>query len=66
MANLVPPPGVGFRRNPNLVLPVYIMSEVHSIVSQTGEVVALRRPRPYSVVAGAELVLQCDQERLMR
>jgi hypothetical protein len=66
LANFAPPPEVGFRPNPNLVLPIYLISEVHSIVSQYGEVIHLRRPRPYSVVAGAELVLQCDQDLLVR
>jgi hypothetical protein len=66
MANFAPPPEVGFRRNPNLILPIYIVSEVHSVVAESGEVINVRRPRPPSVVSGAELVLQCDQDLLKR
>jgi hypothetical protein len=61
-----PPVGVGFVANQNLDLPLYIVSEVHTIVTEDGQLLHLRRPRPLSVISGAEFVLQCDQELLMR
>ena len=63
----VPPPAfLGFVRNPNLVLPPYIISEVHLYNDEAGNVITHRRPRPLSIIAGAEVVLQCDQEKLAR
>ncbi len=61
-----PPPNVGFVPNPNLVLPVYLLTEVHQVRLEDGQTLNLRRPRPISVVAGARLVLQCDPVRLCR
>ncbi len=64
--SLPPPPNVGFVPNPQLVLPIYLMTEVHPVRLEDGQVVMVRRPRPLSVVSGARLVLQCDPELLMR
>ncbi len=66
MAHLLPPPSVGFVHNPNLVLPDYVTTEVVQIMDPYGVVHLLRRPRPLSVVAGAQIVLQCDRDRLQR
>ncbi len=63
---LPPPPNVGFIPNPNLALPIYLLTEVHPVQLDDGQVVMVRRPRPISVVAGARLVLQCDPDRLRR
>ncbi len=63
---LPPPPNVGFVPNPNLNLPIYLLTEVHTIRLEGGQIVNLRRPRPLSVIAGAQVVLQCDRERLQR
>ena len=63
----VPPPScLGFVRNPNLVLPPYITTEVHVYRDESGNLITHRRPRPLSVIAGAEFILQCDQDRLAR
>jgi hypothetical protein len=66
MAYLLPPPSVGFVHNPNLVLPTYIVSEVVRIQDTRGVVWTFRRPRPLSIVCGAQIVLQCDRELLQR
>ncbi len=63
---LPPPPDVGFVPNPNLDLPIYLLTEVHPVRLEDGQVVMLRRQRPLSVIAGARMVLQCDPERLRR
>ncbi len=63
---LLPPPYVGFVHNPNLVLPDYILFEVVQIMDQNGIIQLLRRPRPPSITACAQLVLQCDRHRLQR
>ena len=63
---LPPPPNVGFVPNPNLVLPIYLLTEVHPLRLPDGQVMMLRRPRPLSVIAGARVVLQCDPVRLRR
>ena len=66
LGNVPPPSCIGFVRNPNLVLPPYIISEVHLYRDEDGNLVSHRRPRPLSVIAGAEVVLQSDQDRLAR
>ena len=66
LGNVPPPSCLGFVPNPNLVLPPYIITEVHLYHDEAGVLISHRRPRPLSVVAGAEFVLQCDQERLAR
>ena len=66
LGNVPPPSCIGFTRNPNLVLPPYIISEVHLYHDEDGVVLSHRRPRPLSVIAGAEVVLQSDQDRLAR
>ncbi len=63
---LPPPPNVGYRPNPNLALPIYLLTEVHPYRLHDGQVVMLRRPRPLSVITGARVVLQCDPDRLRR
>jgi hypothetical protein len=63
---LPPPPNVGYVPNPNLVLPLYLLTEVHPVRLEDGQVVMVRRPRPLSVIAGARVVLQCDPDRLRR
>ncbi len=63
---LPPPPNVGFVPNPQLVLPIYLLTEVHPVLLEDGQVVRVRRPRPLSVIAGARMVLQCDPDRLRR
>ena len=64
--NVPPPSCLGFVRNPNLVLPPYITTEVHLYRDEAGSLVTHRRPRPLSIIAGAEFVLQCDQDKLAR
>ena len=66
LGNVPPPSCLGFVRNPNLTLPPYIISEVHLYRDEAGNLITHRRPRPLSVVAGVEFVLQCDQEKLAR
>ena len=66
LGNVTPPSCIGFVRNPNLVLPLYILTEVNVFRDENGLVVTHRRPRPLSVIAGAEVVLQSDPERLAR
>jgi len=66
MAFIQPPSALGFVPNPNLVLPPYIISEVHLFRDQAGNLIAHHRPRPLSLIAGAEVVLQCDQDKLAR
>ena len=64
--NVPPPSCLGFVRNPNLVLPPYITTEVHLYRDEAGVLITHRRPRPLSVIAGAEFILQCDQDKLAR
>ncbi len=66
MAYLDPPNSVGYVPNPNLVLPVYIRTEVIRVQDPHGVVWHIRRPRPPSIIAGAQLVLQCDRDLLAR
>jgi hypothetical protein len=66
MANLLPPNSIGFVHNPNLVLPVYIQTEVVRVQDVQGNVWSFRRPRPLSVLAGASIVLQSDRDLLAR
>jgi hypothetical protein len=66
MANILPPNSVGYVHNPNLVLPIYIQTEVIRVQDQNGVVWNVRRPRPLSILSGAQLVLQCDRELLAR
>ncbi len=66
LGNIPPPASIGFVHNPNLVLPMYIHTEVHTIRLPNGHIVNLRRPRPLSVVSGAEVVLQSDPFLLRR
>jgi hypothetical protein len=66
MANIQPPNSVGYVPNPNLILPIYIQTEVVRVQDRNGVVWRIRRPRPLSIVSGAQLVLQCDRELLAR
>jgi hypothetical protein len=66
MANIVPPPASGFVANPNLILPTYILTEVVRIQDQAGNLMVVRRPRPLSIIVGAQVVLQCDRQQLAR
>ncbi len=66
MAVLLPPNSVGFHPNPNLVLPVYIQTEVVTVQDVFGVVWHIRRPRPLSIISGAQVVLQCDRDLLAR
>ncbi len=66
MANILPPNSVGYVHNPNLVLPIYIQTEVIRVQDQNGVVWNIRRPRPLSILSGAQLVLQCDRDLLAR
>jgi hypothetical protein len=66
MALLAPPLYVGFIANPNLILPIYIQTEVITLTDVHGTVWQLRRPRPLSLLAGAQVVLQCDRDLLAR
>ncbi len=66
LGNITPPTSIGFVRNPNLILPLYILTEVHTIQLGVGQVANLRRPRPLSVISGAEVVLQSDPFLLRR
>ncbi len=66
MAHPIPPNSVGFVPNPNLILPLYIQTEVVRVQDHNGAVWTFRRPRPLSIVAGAQLVLQCDRDLLAR
>ncbi len=66
LGTIPPPASIGFVRNPNLVLPVYILTEVHTIRLPNGQLAELRRPRPPSVISGAEVILQSDQYLLQR
>jgi hypothetical protein len=66
MANFTPPDSIGFVPNPNLVLPPYIAFEVVVIYDIHGVPWHLRRPRPLSLLAGAQVVLQSDRELLAR
>jgi hypothetical protein len=65
-SNFSPPSCIGYRHIPNLVLPLYIRSEVTSFFDEDGTVVSYRRARPLSIVYGAEIVLQSDLELLSR
>ncbi len=64
MANPLHPPNLGFRPVPNLVLPQYILTEVVTVRDVHGVVHLIRRPRPLSLITGATVVLQSDQELL--
>ncbi len=66
MASLLPPTSVGFVPNPNVVLPAYVTTEILQIQDVQGTVWNIRRPRPLSIIAGAQIVLQCDRELLAR
>ncbi len=66
LGNIPPPASIGFYRNPNLVLPLYILTEVHTVRLHNGNLANLRRPRPLSVISGAEVVLQSDPFLLRR
>ena len=66
LGNVPPPSCLGFLRNPHLVLPPYIISEVHLYTDEDGNLITHRRPRPLSIIAGAQVVLQSDQDRLAR
>ncbi len=66
MAVILPPMSVGFVPNPNLVLPVYIQTEVVQVQDPQGEIWNIRRARPPSVISGAQVVLQCDRDLLAR
>jgi hypothetical protein len=66
MASLLPPASIGFVPNPNLVLPVYIQTEIVRIQDGQGVVWHVRRPRPLSVISGALIVLQSDRDLLAR
>ncbi len=66
MANQILPPNLGFRPVPNLVLPQYILTEVVTVRDEHGIGHLVRRPRPLSLITGATIVLQSDQERLRR
>ncbi len=66
MAAPIHPNSVGFVHNPNLILPVYIQFEVVRVQDHLGVVRHVRRPRPLSIISGAQLVLQCDRELLAR
>ena len=60
------PACIGFVPRPNLVLPPYILTEVYRFRDVDGVFVRLRRPRPLSIIAGAEVVLQSDPALLAR
>ncbi len=64
--DLAAPPNVGYQPNANLVLPLYVLTEVHEVHAQNGQIAYLRRPRPLSLIAGARVVLQCDPHLLCR
>jgi hypothetical protein len=60
------PQCIGFRPNPNVVIPAYIITEVRPGVDQHGHPILVRRPRPLSLLIGAWIVLQSDPDLLMR
>ena len=66
LGNTPTPSCIGFVRNPNLVLPLYVLTEVHTVHDEAGHPIHIRRPRPLSVIAGAAVVLQSDQALLAR
>ncbi len=66
MASLLPPDCIGFVANPNIILPVYVQSEVVRVQDTQGVEWLIRRPRPLSVISGAQIVLQSDRELLAR
>ncbi len=66
MADILPPSSVGYVHNPNIVLPLYIQTEVVRVLDHNGDIWNVRRPRPLSIIAGAQLVLQCDRDLLAR
>jgi hypothetical protein len=64
--HFLPPACLNFAANPNIILPPYISSEVHTVVAPDGRLVTLRHPRPLSVISGTEFILQCDHPSIMR
>ena len=66
LGNIPPPSCIGFTLRPHLQLPLYIQTEVHTVQLYDGSLLTRRRPRPLSIVAGAKVVLQADQDLLGR
>jgi hypothetical protein len=66
MANISPPSSIGFVQNPNLVLPLYLRTEVVRVQDAQGTIWHIRRPRPLSIISGAMVVLQSDRDLLAR
>jgi hypothetical protein len=64
LANFPIPECIGFNPNPNIVIPTYVITEARPGVDQNGVPVVVRRPRPLSLMIGAWVVLQSDQELL--
>jgi hypothetical protein len=60
----LPPPNIGFNPNPNLTIPIYILTETVTFRDRHGVFHLVRRPRPLSLIVNAVVVLQSDQELL--
>jgi hypothetical protein len=64
LGNLPVVPNIGFNPVPNLVLPMYILTETVTFRDRHGVYHLVRRPRPLSLIAGVVVVLQSDQDLL--